>query len=272
VAQRLFLLHHAANLLLGVMGVLLAMRFIDALTGLETANRTLEARVQAREREIAASYDRIAALQREQAATDERQRIMRDLHDGLGSQLFVSLSRAERGMLDAAGMTGTLRSAIDQMRVAIEALTSEEQDFLTAFGNFRFRWDNRLRDAGLHTDWEVDLGEDGPGGEAVALAPHNALQLLHIVQEALTNVLKHARAQTVAVRLARDAAGLRLTVADDGRREAPAPSAGGGRGLANMNTRAQRLGGKLEITVRPEGTTVSLLVPAALVTRAVRSA
>jgi hypothetical protein len=70
------------------------LRFIGALAGLETANRTLEARVLERERQIAASYERIASLQREQAATDERQRIMRDLHDGLGSQLFTSLSRS----------------------------------------------------------------------------------------------------------------------------------------------------------------------------------
>ncbi|MBT9490424.1 MAG: hypothetical protein IV093_23195, partial [Rubrivivax sp.] len=139
--HRLFLLHHAANVLLMVMGVLLAVRFVRTLGEVEAANRTLEARVQERERQISASYERIAVLQREQAATDERQRIMRDLHDGLGAQLFTSLSRAERGALDPAAMSDTLRSAIDQMRVALEALASEEQDFGTAFGNFRFRWD-----------------------------------------------------------------------------------------------------------------------------------
>jgi hypothetical protein len=263
-AQRYFLLHHAANLLLVVMGVLLALRFIGALAGLETANRTLEARVLERERQIAASYERIASLQREQAATDERQRIMRDLHDGLGSQLFTSLSRAERGTLDAPAMAETLRSAIDQMRVAIEALASEEQDFRTVFGNFRFRWDTRLREAGLVPRWQIDLPD-----EVFAIAPHDALQILHIAQEALTNVLKHARAQAVTVGLRCVDGVLHLEIGDDGRgRCAEAESPGKapaqrprGRGQTNMRARAQRLGGVLDITPDERGTRVSLRLP-----------
>jgi hypothetical protein len=262
-AQRYFLLHHAANLLLVVMGVLLALRFIVALAGLETANRTLEARVQERERQIAAGYARIASLQREQAATDERQRIMRDLHDGLGSQLFTSLSRAERGSLDAPAMADTLRSAIDQMRVAIEALASEEQDFRTVFGNFRFRWDARLREAGLAPRWQIDLPD-----EVLTIAPHDALQILHIAQEALTNVLKHAQARTVTVRLRQADAALHLEIEDDGRgRPAEVDAAGAGaarlrsgRGQANMRARAQRLGAVLEITTGAPGTRVTLCV------------
>ena len=255
--DRYFLLHHAANLLLVVMGVLLAMRFVGTLGAVEAANRTLEARVKQREREITASYERIAALQREQAATDERQRIMRDLHDGLGSQLFTSLSRAERGALDATAMADTLRGAIDQMRVSIEALASEDQDFRTAFGNFHFRWDARLREAGLVPEWRLELPD-----EVLAIAPHDALQILHIGQEALTNVLKHARAQTVTVRLLHHDGTLALDISDDGRGDSgTALTRSGGRGQANMHARAQRLGGSLEIALGSGGTRVSLRVP-----------
>lgn len=257
--RRLFLLHHAANLLLVVMGTLLAVRFVRTLAAVEAANRTLEARVQERERQIAASYERIAVLQREQAATDERQRIMRDLHDGLGSQLFTSLSRAERGALDADAMSDTLRSAIDQMRVALEALASDEQDFRTAFGNFRFRWDTRLRDCGLKPVWQVELPDTMP-----AIAPHDALQVLHIVQESLTNVVKHARARTVTVRLHHAGGMLSVDVVDDGVGGAAAKPAagggggGGGRGQSNMAKRTQRLGGTLETEFGAHGGRVSL--------------
>jgi signal transduction histidine kinase len=195
-AHRFFLLHHAANLLLLVMGALLTVRFVRSLEQVEEANRTLEARVARREAEVAASYRRIAALQREQAATDERQRIMQDLHDGLGSQLFTSLLRAERGALDSAATVEMLHRAIDEMRIAIEALASDEKDFRTAFGNFRFRWDQRLRDAGVVPHWQVEVPD-----AVLAVSPHDALQLLRIVQEALTNVLKHARATQVQVSL-----------------------------------------------------------------------
>ena len=258
--HRYFLLHHAANVLLMVMGVLLAVRFVRTLGEVEAANRTLEARVQERERQISASYERIAVLQREQAATDERQRIMRDLHDGLGSQLFTSLSRAERGALDATAMSDTLRGAIDQMRVALEALASEEQDFGTAFGNFRFRWDARLRDCGLKPVWQMDLPDTMP-----AIAPHDALQILHIVQESLTNVVKHARASTVTVRMQHAAGVLAVDVVDDGVGGAAAKPAGGagGRGQSNMAKRTQRLGGTLETAFGAHGGRVSLRMPLA---------
>lgn len=253
-AQRFFLLHHAANLLLLVMGTLLTIRFVRSLEGLEESNRTLEARVAARETEIAASYRRITALQREQATTDERQRIMQDLHDGLGSQLFTSLLRAERGALDRAATTDALRQAIDEMRVAIEALASDEQDFRTAFGNFRFRWDQRLRDAGVTPQWRIELPDT-----VLAVPPHDALQLLRILQEALTNVIKHARAEKVQVSLRQFAGELTLEVHDDGIGLPSNPGKLGGRGLANMRARANKLGAYLSHECTARGTRVALV-------------
>ena len=264
----LFLLHHAANVLLLVMGVLLSLRFVRSLNAVESANRTLEARVKQREEEVAQSYQRIAVLQREQAATDERQRIMRDLHDGLGSQLFTSLSKAERGGMHSADMADSLRGAIDQMRVAIEALASEEQDVQAAFGNFRFRWDARLREAGLAPHWDITIPEAAPDGSP-PLAPHDTLQLLHIIQEALTNVLKHAQATQVTVRVALGETDLTVEVEDNGQAAAtPAPAGSeeghppsGGRGRLNMRNRAQRLGGQVQWQSSAQGTRVHLWAP-----------
>lgn len=256
--HRLFLLHHAANLLLLVMGAQLSSRFVRTLHGLEEAKRTLEARVAEREREIAASYEHIATLQREQAVTQERQRIMQDLHDGLGSQLFTSLSRAERGALDNAAMAESLRHSIDEMRLAIEALASDERDFRTAFGNFCFRWEPRLREAGIVPTWSIDVPD-----AVLAVPPHDALQLLRIAQEALTNVLKHAQAQRVRVALQHDGDRLVLEVCDDGRGSA-APRSAAGRGQANMQARAHRLGAHLDIDEAAPGLRVRLVMPAAV--------
>ena len=253
--HRLFLLHHGANLLLVVMGVLLTARFVRSLREVEEANRTLEARVAEREREIAASYERIASLQRAQAATEERQRIMQDLHDGLGAQLFSSLSRAERGALDAPAMSEALRRSIDEMRMAIEALASDEQDFRTAFGNFCFRWEPRLREAGVAPTWDIALPD-----EVLAVPPHDALQLLRIAQEALTNVLKHAQARHVRVSLGQSGDELVLEIADDGR-GAAAPRSAAGQGQVNMRSRARRLGAQLDIDDGAPGLRVRLALP-----------
>ena len=154
-------------------------------------------------------------------------------------------------------MADTLRSSIEEMRLAIEALASDEQDIRTAFGNFCFRWEPRLREAGVIPSWVIDLPD------AVPVVPaHDALQMLRIAQEALTNVLKHARATRVRVGLSQDAGRLVLEVQDDGCGSA-APVSGGGRGQANMRARAMKLGAELDIAAITQGLSVRLVLPLA---------
>lgn len=133
-------------------------------------------------------------------------------------------------------------------------MASDEQDFRTAFGNFRFRWDQRLRDAGVHTEWHVDVPDT-----VLAVPPHDALQLLRILQEALTNVIKHAQAKRVQVSLRHDANGLTLEVQDDGIGLSSNPGSQGGRGLANMRSRAGKLGARLSHGCTAHGTRVALV-------------
>jgi two-component system sensor histidine kinase UhpB len=96
------------------------------------------------------------------------------------------------------------------------------------------------------------------GGEP--LDPDLSTAAYRLVQEALTNVGRHADAQRVEVRVARIAEGLEVTVADDGRGfDAAAPTAGFG--LAGMRERAALMGGTLELGSSGAGTTVRALLP-----------
>jgi signal transduction histidine kinase len=254
--QRIYLLHYGSITLLLAMGGVLTARFVQTLASLEDLNRTLETRVADRERALAANYARVAALEREHAAAEERQLIMRDLHDGLGSQLFTSLSRVERGDMDNGQIAAALRACIADMRLALDALASEEHDLGAALGNFMFRWEAQLVAAGVRPSWAIDLPEG-----AATLSPHAALQLLRVAQEALTNVLRHARASRVQVRLARQDGMLALEVEDDGcGLDGAAPPQG--RGLGNMRARAKRLGGLLDLRSGAAGTCVVLRLPA----------
>lgn len=246
--HRIHLLHYGSNTLLLAMGALLTARFLRTLHSLEELNRTLETRVADRERALADNYARLAALEREHAAAEERQLIMRDLHDGLGSQLFTSLSRVERGDMDEEEIAGALRACIADMRLALDALASGEHDLGAALGNFMFRWEAQLLAAGVRSRWDIDLPEDGR-----TLSPHAALQLLRVAQEALTNVLKHAGATRVQVRLRRTGEMLEMEIEDNGRGLDPEPGRQGGRGLHNMRSRAERLGGDLELRPAPAG-------------------
>jgi signal transduction histidine kinase len=271
--QRLFLLHYGANLLLLAMGVLLTARFIATLRALEELNQTLESRVAERERHLAANFERMARLQHETSVANERQLIMRELHDGLGSRLFTSLMRVERGAMDNREIAEALRGCIADMRLAIDALAPEDDDFRTALGNFLFRWQAQLEEAHIVPAWTIDVPES-----ALSVSPQASLALLRVAQEALTNVLKHARAGQVTVRLRQSRGVLELEVADDGQgsgaradwRDSAASSAADGlplvrpptgRGLDNMRARARQLGGSLDVQWSEHGTRVLLRVP-----------
>jgi signal transduction histidine kinase len=240
-SERLFLLGYAADLLLVAMGVVLAARFVSSLETVEQLNRTLETRIAESRHALAANYERIVGLERRQAALRERQDIMRDLHDGLGSSLSVTLSRAESGAMAHADIVDALRDCLADMRLTLEALGPEQDDFLQAWSSFRFRWQRLLEGAGLESRWELTTS-----GESLLLAPLVTTQLLRIVQEALTNVVKHAGAGHVAVRLHADADLVRVEVADDGG-GLPGPAGAGSHGLANMRARAARIGARLQV-------------------------
>ncbi|MBC7711105.1 MAG: hypothetical protein H7203_13665, partial [Rhizobacter sp.] len=195
-AARIFVLAYAANAVLLVMGSILASRFINALHELEALNQTLDRRVAEREVVIEQNYQRLLDLEGQRQGAEERQRIMQDMHDGLGAQLFSSLSRSERADLSQQEMSDALRACIAEMRLAIDSLSTSEDDFGATFSDFRFRWEPQLKALGIESRWQVTIAPDVP-----PLAPHNTLQVLRILQEALTNVLKHSRAAHVEVRL-----------------------------------------------------------------------
>jgi signal transduction histidine kinase len=179
---------------------------------------------------------------------------MQDLHDGLGSQLFTALARAERGALDVAGVAQVLRECIADMRMVFDVAAPEARGVAAVLGDFLRRWEGLLADAGLRLSSELEWPE------GTQVPPTAALQLLRVAQEALTNVLKHAAARQVHVSVRLDEGALVLRVADDGRGLVGAPRRAG-RGLASMASRAQRLGGTLEIASAGGGTQLVLRLP-----------
>jgi len=257
LAHRIFLLHFGANLLLLVMGTVLTTRFLNAMRDLEELNRTLEQRVAARERELASNYERLSKLERVQAAADERAHIMRDMHDGLGSTLFTSLSRVERDQMSTEEVADALRACIAEMRLALEAMAPEDRDFLGTFGSFRFRWEALLQARGIRSQWSVDVPD-----ERLDLTPNQALQVLRVLQEALTNALKHAGATQIDITLHVVEGRVHAEVADNGRGLQPGLDRPG-RGLLNMRSRAQRLGGALQVDSQPGRTRIALDMPLA---------
>jgi signal transduction histidine kinase len=250
-----YLLHLGIPAFLLVMACVLLDRFIDSLRRSESVSGQLALRVAQREKELAASYEQLRRLERDRAATEERQRIMQDMHDGVGSQLLSTLVMVQRGAATQDDTVALLQECIDDMRLAIDSLSPHDPDLLSVLGNFRFRMESRFRGMGLVLHWRNHGMPD-----TLEITPHAGLQVLRIVQEALANVLKHAQAHNVEVDLDFSAESLQIRIADDGIGFA-GPEKSAGHGLANMQMRAKKIGATLNIEHSASGTALCLLVP-----------
>jgi signal transduction histidine kinase len=267
VAQRLFLLHHAANLMLLCLAAVMTKRFVDTLRELGVMNRTLEAKVRQRELALDQVFREKAQLMVAHATEEERQRIVLDMHDGLGSRLFTTLTRIERGAADTAEMSRSLRACIDDMRLLIDALAPGPQELSAAFASFRYRWDENLLALHIEPSWDIpDEVLEQP------LGPHQVMQILQVLQEALTNVIKHAQASRVGIAAWIMPGGDTVfEVVDDGK-GMPEGVANRGRGGISMRRRAERLGGHLKVESGEQGTRVVLAFPGVVKEGSKRSA
>ena len=210
-----------------------------------------------RERDVAAR----------EAVVEERARIARELHDAIAHNvsMMVVQAGAERQVLDPDhGSTREVletiekigRGALTEMRRLVGMLRSDSADPLTPQPGL----DDlstlvaQVREAGLPVDLRVE-------GERRDLPVGIELSAYRIVQEALTNALKHAGDARATVHVRYGADSLELEIVDDGP-GAPAPVASGGHGLAGMRERVALYGGRLDAGRRPSGGfSVRVLLP-----------
>lgn len=253
--QRPMALPLANGMLLAALGGILIAKMARALTLSANLNETLREKVEAAEADLRAQHQTILALERRNARSEEREQLLRDLHDGLGSNLASARILLDDQSLKPEQMRQLLDDCIDDMRLLLDSSGPQAQ-LVDALGSLRFRLEQRLQSAPVQVHWTMAL-DDLP-----ELPDPTRLQLLRLVQEALTNALRHSGARRIEVsaRHERRARQLHLSVADDGRGiVAPAPLPG--RGLANMRHRASRIGATLDIRSGAQGTTVDISWP-----------
>ena len=253
-----FVRQYAALPMFAALAATLSWRHAQALRQSRELAATLQRRVDEQRAQLERSYVALKDADRERARAQERARMMGDLHDGLGLHLVTALRQARSAVTPREAVAESLQDCLDDLRVAIDSLDEIERDPLSLLASLRFRMAPRFESLGLQLRWQVD-----PGLRAYALDADGALHLLRIVQEALTNALKHARARSVTLALRRDAQGLAVSLRDDGQGFDPA-RVKGGRGLQQMQLRAARLGARLTVRADAEGTLVELLLPAGI--------
>ena len=247
-----------------LMGWLILNRYARQVRAYQGLRNSLDEKVRQREQELQVSYALLQQEHAQHAALLERQRIMRDIHDGVGSQLVGLLSLIGKGRASRAELREHANAALDELRMAVDAMQPVDGDLATVLATLRYRLQPRLAASGISVDWQVD--EELPTLES--LTPHRVLQIQRILLEAFTNVLRHAQATRVRVSARQQPGPVRqpddespclvLEIADNGI-GMPGPAAAGGQGLANMRARAQAIGAQLDVTSVPgQGTCVRI--------------
>jgi len=250
------LLNSSAFLLLAMTAAFLARNF-RLFQSQGALNAMLQAKVDQREAELAEAAQREKALVRQQAFDEERRRIMRDLHDGLGSQLMSIMLSARVGVAEPAVVAEGLQSVIDEMRLMVDSMDSVGESLGAALATFRARVQPRVQAVGMEFVWTEADGI----GEIDQFGPRDVLQIFRVLQEAVTNALKHAECSRIAVNVGRQGEQLLLAVVDDGKGIDGQASVG--RGLGNMQARVVSVGGAVTVTPGTDGrgTRVLLALP-----------
>jgi signal transduction histidine kinase len=204
------------------------------------------------------------------ASEQERRRWARELHDETLQELgALKMILETTGAADRPEMAaGSAQRAVDQLDLTIRGLQSlitelrpAALDELGLEPAVEALAERTSATSGLRVDARIDLAA-AEGRSETRLEPEVATAVYRLVQEALTNVVKHANADRVTLEIAEQGTKLSVTVQDDGSGFDPKQRKNGGFGLIGMNERVELVGGRLEIDSRPGGgTTVRAWLP-----------
>ena len=208
-----------------------------------------------------------------QAIVQERERISREIHDGLAQSLALLNMRVNVATsLLVAGQAEQARKELDKAAQVIDAANRDVREAITALrltspkgAGFVATLREFVLDFGLRNNIPTEFTAPN-GARAVILAPLAEVQLMRIVQEALTNVRKHAHAQRAWVTLTRRGTRLAVSIQDDGQGfDMDVVLKGQNRksfGLTTMQERAGGIGGFLDVQTQiGGGTRISASVP-----------
>lgn len=246
------------------MSALLSWRLVNTMRRIEQFNKELSQSVAEAREELQETLLRKHELALNNSRLQERLHIAQDLHDGLGSSLIRSMAMIEQQHtpLSNQQFLSILKLLRDDLRQLIDTGASAKLDVpelpSTWIAPLRYRFGNLFDSLDIHADW--------------AIAPHwqpkpsplQVLALTRLVEEALTNVVKHSRATHLSIVLQQpDAHTLQLIIEDNGVGfdVDAVQTAGLSIGMRSMHSRMQHIGATLTVHSRPGHTCLEVLLP-----------
>ncbi len=237
--------HFGTSGLVLLTSMILMRRFVQALNDVERLNTELQGKI-----------GRIEAEEmKQQAVSDERSRIVRDLHDGLGNSLVSAMALSLDTRSSSPELQATLQDAMAEMRLIVDSATGAGFNTNKALMLVKERAESVMSAANIALKWDMQALSTHPLADEVA-----GMHMVRIVQEAITNAIKHARATEITVRAEARDRHVRVEVSDNGIGISNA-DANHGNGLENMRTRAGEINAMLEIVSDSPGTRIILTLP-----------
>ena len=236
--------------------VLLHRRLVNNRRQERDLRAELATQLAERSDELRAQYAALRVSEQARTAASERERLLAEMHDGVGAQLTSAKMLASGGQLSSGEMVDALDDCLREMRLTVDALSVTDGDLGLLLATLRHRLEPALRAGGITLDWRVDHAPRVP-----ALAGTGGRELARIVQEGLANTMHHASATRVVVstRLLTQPARVQVSITDNGVGMPAALSPG--RGLRNMRQRVARLGAAIDWRKPPgPGTGTELVI------------
>ncbi|MBX2847021.1 MAG: hypothetical protein KTR16_01775 [Acidiferrobacterales bacterium] len=232
-----FLINHAT-----IPAMIVAMWFIlrrlsNSLNYAENLNVSLEERVQESNKEIIQSYKKNQQMVKRQLLSDERERIMRDMHDGVGGHLIGIKSLLDSAKPKMKEVNSYVDRALVDLRFVINSLDPGPQQISSILGSLRNRWQQLAQSKNCELIWRVTRVQANK-----PLGPDKTLQLMRILEEAYINAVKHGDDHSdiiVSSGYAETDHHLWIQIQNAFTSK---PKEGQGRGLTNMTRRAQTIG------------------------------
>ena len=202
------------------------------------------------------------------AHESERKRIAAELHDGLGQHLIVIKNWAALALRFAAAdapareqlheISSTSLQAINEVREIVYGLRPYQLETIGLTNTLKFMIENLAASSGINFKTAIDLLDK-------AFAPEDEVTFYRIVQECVSNIVKHSQATAAAVTIKKQGHSVSVNITDNGQGFAPnaAPPSGTrpGFGLQGLDERVRMLGGTQEVLTEPgNGTTVSIVI------------
>ncbi len=200
----------------------------------------------------------IANEMQKRAVLEERQRFTRDIHDGIGGQLLSLLLKVRSGRVGIDGVADEIQAGINDLRLVVDAMDHTGDNLDMALSTFKGRTERQLETADMTLDWDIQ----DPLDFKLEMT-RDILNLYRLMQEAVSNAIRHAKAKTVAIQITGTPARLDLNILDDGK-GFDMDKVKAGKGLKSIQERAQLLGAEIDYTdgIDGKGFGVALKLPA----------